>query len=307
MSEVQPPAPIVKVEALTEIANDLYVIPDLGVPLVPNIGIVGGRDAVLVIDTGMGPRNASKVLRAVEEIAGNREIYVTTTHFHPEHSYGASVLAASGTLLMNRTQQEDMRTKGPAYLEFFQTFGDSVAAELADVEFVDPSVVYEAEYALDLGGRLVTMHATGRAHTKGDQVIRIPDVQAVFCGDLVEESQFSIFPWFPPEDADVSGIRWIRVMEKLLAAGDTLIIPGHGRVSNRNLLEQVHDYLKFLRDEVWTRHTAGVSEDQIVTEVYNLARSLHPQWVGEEWIEKGVRCLCAEAPGTHRHSAAKSG
>lgn len=307
MSDQQPPAPIVRVDSITDVADDFYVIPDHGVPLVPNIGIVGGRDAVLVVDTGMGPRNAGNVLAEVDRIARGRKIYLTTTHFHPEHSYGAAVLAEHATFVMNRAQLEDMRTKGPGYLDFFRTFGDTVATELEGVEFVDPAVVYDAEYSLDLGGRLVTMHATGRAHTKGDQVIRVPDVQAVFCGDLVEESQFSIFPWFPPEDADVSGVRWIRVMEDLLAAGDTLVIPGHGRVSDRSLLEEVHAYLQFLRREVWTRQAAGMGDDQIVEEVYALARERHPNWVGEEWIEKGVRCLCSEAPGTAGHAAADVG
>jgi glyoxylase-like metal-dependent hydrolase (beta-lactamase superfamily II) len=296
MSEMPPPAPIVQVDAIVDVAKDFYVIPDQGVPLVPNIGIVGGRDAVLVIDTGMGQRNAQNVLHQVDQIARGRKIYLTTTHFHPEHSYGAATFAEHATILMNRAQLDDIHTKGPGYLEFFRTFGPSVAQELEGVEFVEPSVVYETDYSLDLGDRLVTMHATGRAHTKGDQVIRVPDVNAVFCGDLVEESQFAIFPWFPPEDVDVSGTQWISVMEGLLSSGDTLIVPGHGRVSGRELLTEVHSYLEFLRDEVWSRHATGMHEDSIVEEVYQLARNRNPNWVGEEWIEKGTRCLCAEAP-----------
>ncbi|MFM8350708.1 MAG: MBL fold metallo-hydrolase [Actinomycetales bacterium] len=296
MADEQPPAPIVRVDEIQDVERDFYVIPDMGVPLVPNIGIVGGRDAVLVVDTGMGPRNASQVLAKVDEIAQGRRIYLTTTHFHPEHSYGAAVLAEQATFLINTAQLEDLQVKGPGYLEFFRTFGDSVAAELAGVVFVEPTVTYDQEYQLDLGGRIVTMHATGRAHTKGDQVIRVPDIGAVFCGDLVEESQFSIFPWFPPEDADVSGVRWIAVMEGLMRAGDRLVIPGHGRVSGPDLLAEVHAYLLFLRDEVWTRHRAGMAEDQIVAEVDVMALERHPKWVGQEWIEKGVRCLCAEAP-----------
>ena len=296
MADEQPPAPIVRVDEIQDVERDFYVIPDMGVPLVPNIGIVGGRDAVLVVDTGMGPRNASQVLDKVDDIAQGRRIYLTTTHFHPEHSYGAAVIAEQATFLMNTAQLEDLRIKGPGYLEFFRTFGDSVATELAGVEFVEPTITYDQEYQLDLGGRIVTMHATGRAHTKGDQVIRVPDVGAVFCGDLVEESQFSIFPWFPPEDADVSGVRWIAVMEGLMRAGDSLVIPGHGRVSGSDLLEEVHAYLVFLRDQVWSRHRAGMQEDQIVAEVEVQAKERHPKWVGQEWIEKGVRCLCAEVP-----------
>ena len=84
------------------------------------------------------------------------------------------------------------------------------------------------------------------------------------------------------------------MMAGLLAAGDTLVVPGHGRVSGAGLLEEVHDYLRFLRDEVWSRKAAGASDDLISAEVYELARAAHPQWVGEEWIEKGVQCFCSE-------------
>ena len=48
MADEQPPAPIVRVDEIQDVERDFYVIPDMGVPLVPNIGIVGGRDAVLV-------------------------------------------------------------------------------------------------------------------------------------------------------------------------------------------------------------------------------------------------------------------
>lgn len=289
-----PPAPVVVTDGIVDVARDLFVIPDRGVPLVPNIGVVCGDRAVLVVDTGMGPRNADQVLAKVREIANDRPLFVTTTHFHPEHSYGIASFAPHATVLMNAAQLKDLQDKGPGYLEFFRTFGEPVAHELEGVTFVQPNVVYDTEYELDLGGRVVTMHATGQAHTKGDQVIRVPDVSAVFCGDLVEESQFSIFPWFPPEDVDVSGTRWINVMAALRSAGDTLIVPGHGRVSGPELLDEVHDYLSFLKAEVWSRKGSGMSDDMIVSEVHELAKAAHPQWVGEEWIELGVRCLCAE-------------
>lgn len=287
-----PPAPIVKTEHLEEVQKGLYVIPDQGVPLVPNIGIVVGNTGVLVVDTGMGAKNAARVLSAVEKISQGKDLYLTTTHFHPEHSYGSSIFKGKAKILMNRDQLRDIENKGKPYLDFFRTFGDTVASELENVDFVQPDISYDTDYTLDLGGRTVTMHATGQAHTLGDQVIRVPDISAVFCGDLVEESQFSIFPWFPPEDVDVSGEKWIKVIQSLISAGDSLVIPGHGRVSDRSLLIDVHDYLTFLKREVWTRFNAGLPEEKIIQEVGEMAKKLHPNWVGDEWIEKGIQCFC---------------
>jgi hypothetical protein len=74
MTDQQPPAPIVRTEGLSEVAPDFYVIPDNGVPLVPNIGIVGGKNAVLVIDTGMGPANA-----VLQQAARSTSLLLTST------------------------------------------------------------------------------------------------------------------------------------------------------------------------------------------------------------------------------------
>ncbi len=55
----------------------------------PNIGVIGGNHSVLVVETGMGPRSAAKVLAFTAECAKGRKLYLTTTHFHPEHAFGA--------------------------------------------------------------------------------------------------------------------------------------------------------------------------------------------------------------------------
>lgn len=52
--------------------------------------------------------------------------------------------------------------------------------------------------------------------SKRDQVITVPDAGVMFTGDLVETGQFAIFPWFPRYDADVSGLRWINAMGRLI-------------------------------------------------------------------------------------------
>src|ERR1041385_9292655 len=55
----------------------------------PNIAIVVGSRAVLVVDTGLGPRNGATIARVVSKVApGNQKLYLTTTHFHPEHAGG---------------------------------------------------------------------------------------------------------------------------------------------------------------------------------------------------------------------------
>jgi glyoxylase-like metal-dependent hydrolase (beta-lactamase superfamily II) len=286
--------PIVELDQAQELARDLVVIPNRGVDLVPNIGVIGGDHSVLVVETGMGPRNAEKVLAFASAYAKGRTLYLTTTHFHPEHAFGAQVFAGEATYLLNGAQAADLTAKGPGYLEMFRTLGAPVARQLEGVELVTPDVVYDDTYELDLGGRVVRMRATGRAHSKGDQVVTVPDAGVLFTGDLVEAGQFAIFPWFPPYDVDVSGLRWIEVMRRLIATGPRVVVPGHGEISGPQVLADVRDYLELLRDETWVRRDSAMSTETTAAEVEALMIERHPEWAGQEWIEKGVGCFCAE-------------
>lgn len=294
MAETVPSEPIVDVSQAQELAHDLVVIPNRSVDLVPNIGVIGGAHSVLVIDTGMGPRNAEKVLQFASDYAGSRTLYLTTTHFHPEHAFGASVFAEQATYLANQTQAADLVTKAPGYLQMFRGLGEAIARQLEGVVVTAPDVVYEDSYDLDLGGRVVQLRATGRAHSKGDQVITIPDAGILFTGDLAEAGQFPIFPWFPPHDTDVSGVRWIAVIQRLAAGHPQVVVPGHGDVSGPQLLTDVGDYLRLLRDETWRRRNFGADEESIVEEVRAVLIERHPDWTGQEWIQPGVGCLHAE-------------
>ncbi|MFE3142569.1 MBL fold metallo-hydrolase [Streptomyces scopuliridis] len=296
MAEYTMPDPVVDVTDVRELARDLVVIPNRRVQLVPNIGIIGGQHSVLVVETGMGPGNARKVLEFAAGYAKGRRLFLTTTHFHPEHAFGAGAFAGEATFLINQAQAEDLKVKGPGYIDMFKGLGEPVARQLEGVELAQPDVVYDQSYDLDLGGRVVQLRATGRAHSKGDQVVRVPDADVLFTGDLAEAGQFAIFPWFPPYDTDVSGTRWLSVMQRLAAEGAGIVVPGHGEIGGPRLLADVRDYLRLLRDETWIRRDSGAGEQTINDEISALMIERHPDWAGQEWIEKGVGCLCSEHP-----------
>src|ERR1700683_286036 len=57
----------------------------------PNIAIVVGDRATLVVDTGLGPRNGATIARVAAKLApSNQKLFLTTTHFHPEHAAGVA-------------------------------------------------------------------------------------------------------------------------------------------------------------------------------------------------------------------------
>src|SRR6516162_8683330 len=65
--------PLVKEGRTIKVSDHVYVIPDDNVPIVPNVGIIVGTKATLVVDTGLGPRNAETILREVAKVSRNAE------------------------------------------------------------------------------------------------------------------------------------------------------------------------------------------------------------------------------------------
>lgn len=297
MTEAGMPDPLVSTSAATQLAPDLVVLPNDDVPLVPNIGLIGGREAVLVVDSGLGPANAATVLAFARDFAAGRRLYLTSTHFHPEHAFGAEVFAGEATYLVNRAQAEDLATKGEGYLAMFTGLDPVIAKRLSGARIPVPDFVYDDAHELDLGGRTVRLSAVGRAHSRGDQVVTVPDADVLFTGDLAETGQFAIFPWFPPHDTDVSGPGWITVMERLAAARPKVVVPGHGGVGGLEVVEDVLAYLRLLRDETWRRRDSALGLATITEEVRELLIRRYPDWSGREWIDTGVACLCAEHGG----------
>jgi glyoxylase-like metal-dependent hydrolase (beta-lactamase superfamily II) len=289
-SNAPPPAPVVDPSATRQVADGVFVIGDRRIPLVPNIGIVLGSEAALVIDTGMGPANGQKVLDAARRLAGSRRLVLTLTHFHPEHGFGAQVFKGAATIHYNRAQRDELRAKGEAYLGMFKTFGPHVAQALEGTRLVEPDTVYEgASATMDLGGRTVEMRTWGLAHTAGDQVIWLPQERILFTGDLAEERMFPIFPWFPPDDVHIDGARWAQILTELARATPAVVVPGHGDIGGAEILVAVRDYIVDLGERVAAEKRAGKDADAIVRVLAPKVRAEHPDWSAPEWIDFAIR------------------
>ena len=275
-----------------EIADGVFVVPDGRVPLVPNVGVIVGTRAALVIDVGLGPHNGSSVHDMARELTGDRLLLVTLTHFHPEHGFGAQAFD-DVTIVYNRPQHEEFREKAAGYLDTFRGLGDAVAHELEDVEFVDPHIVYDGAADLDLGGKVVQLRQRGPAHTRGDQSIFLPDARILFTGDLTENRFLPIFPFFPPYDVDVDGSRWMRVLDELKGLDPQTVVPGHGELADPGLLTTTSEYLAMLKSETERLADEGQDADTIIATLTPQIVDRYPNWdTSETWrIALGIQSL----------------
>ena len=289
-----PPPPVVT-GSPEEIVDGVFVVPDGRVPLVPNIGVIVGARAALVVDTGLGPRNGSIADKVAKELAGDRPLFLTLTHFHPEHGFGAQAFS-DATIIYNRAQHEELRDKGQGYLATFRDLGDAVAEQLEGVEFVSPDVVYDGGADIDLGGKIVQLRTWGPAHSRGDQAVILPAERVVFTGDLVENRFYPIFPFFPPYDVDVNPDNWIHVIEEMQRLDPKIVVPGHGEIADTGLLATTLEYLTLLGSETKRLAGEGNEADQIIAILAAQLAKRYPDWdASEPWrVATAVQTFLAQ-------------
>lgn len=278
-------APLVDPGAIRQLAERVHVIPDGRVEFVPNVGIVVGDRTALVIDTAMGRANGERILEAARELAGDRRLLLTTTHFHPEHAFGAQPLAAEATYVANAAQAAELADKGTEYVEMFSGFGAALAELLADVELVAPDVTYAGRSArLDLGGVAVELLYEGPAHTRGDQLVLLPEERILFTGDLVEERFLPIFP-----DADADGELWLAMLDRLDALEPAVVVPGHGAPGDLGLVEELRRYLVAVRERVQELQAEGRAPEEVEAAIDEEMRSRYSDWDNQIWITSAVQ------------------
>src|SRR5260370_6281858 len=119
----------------------------------PNIAIVVGSSATLVVDTGLGPRNGATIARVTARLApGNQKLFLTTTHFHPEHAGGEAGFPGGTILIRNAVQQSEMELHGKEMIDLFAGRSAQNKDLLANATLRTPDITFEQEAQLDLGG-----------------------------------------------------------------------------------------------------------------------------------------------------------
>src|SRR5271156_7190331 len=115
--------------SVTRVSEHVYAIVGF-----PNIGIVVGDRATLVVDTGLGARNGAIVVKQAEKLAKAPNLYLTTTHFHPEHAMGEQAFPPRTLIIRPAVQQDEMNQHANEMMDLFRGFSAQSKELLADVK-----------------------------------------------------------------------------------------------------------------------------------------------------------------------------
>lgn len=259
----------------------------------PNIAIVTGPRATLVVDTGLGPANGRAVAQAARRLSNPRaRLYLTTTHFHPEHASGDSGFPADTILIRNTVQQKELEAHGMDMVHMFASRSAQNRELLAGVAFRTPDILFDRAARLDLGdGVSARLFWMGTAHTLGDELIEVEPDRTLIPGDIVQNK---LLPNLYGTDANLKS--WIEILGQLRALNALHVVPDHGALGSGALVDQEYLFLTRLQTRALALKRQGESADEAGRTVLKKFQVAYPDWPNLQGIPGLVAHVYSENP-----------
>jgi glyoxylase-like metal-dependent hydrolase (beta-lactamase superfamily II) len=256
-------------EETTKISDHVWAIMGF-----PNIAIVVGSRATLVVDTGMGPKNGATVARVAAKLApNNTKLFLTTTHFHPEHAAGEPGFPPGTILIRNAVQQQEMEQHGQEMIEMFRSHSPQNQDLLAGVVLRPPDVTFNQEATVDLGGVTARLLWFGGAHTKGDELTFVEPDRTLISGDVVQNKTMPNI--FGDGGTPAS---WLGVLDRVAALNAAHVLPDHSAPGDGSLVAAERDLISEIRTQALALKRQGVSADDAGKQVSAALKTRHPDW-----------------------------
>lgn len=219
-----------------------------------NIVVFSSPEGKLLVDAGIAV-SRPKIEAALARIGAAPPRYVVNTHWHWDHtdgnewlhSLGATVVAQEGVLkrlsATTRVEEWDFTFRP------WPTGGR-------------PTVTFETDKTIRLGGETVVLKNFGVGHTDGDAAVYFKRADVLALGDVFWNG------FYPFIDNGTGGgiddvIRWVNASLSL-ASEKTLVVPGHGPVGTRAQLAEYRDMLVGVRENVARLKRQGKTVDEVL-------------------------------------------
>jgi len=240
----------------------------------PNIAVVVGSRATLVVDTGLGPKNGATAARVAARLApNNRKLFLTTTHFHPEHAAGEPGFPAGSILIRDAVQRREMELHGREMIDMFSQRSEQNKDLLAGVVLRSPDVIFDQEATVDLGGVTARLLWFGGAHTKGDELTFVEPDRTLISGDVVQNKTMPNI--FGDGGTPAS---WLAVLDKVAALTVAHVLPDHSDPGDGSLVAAERELISGIRTQALALKRQGVSADDAGKQVSASLKSQHPDW-----------------------------
>ena len=226
-----------------------------------NVGLVAGSRGLLVIDTHSSAITARAVVEHVRALGAGEVVAVVNTHAHWDHVFGNSTFLEEydgPPIVAHEEAAATLRDEGRLMLE-------KLAADLdvTGTTVVVPDEPFSSARVIDLGDRIVEVVHPGRGHTGGDAVVRVPDADVLYAGDLVEESPSgNAVPGFGDDCYPLEWPATLDLLTSMLADG-SVVVPGHGLPVDREFVMDQRASIGVVAETIRDLASRGVRPEQM--------------------------------------------
>jgi len=251
-----------------------------------NVVVWNGPEGVLVVDAGNAAA-APQLLEAIGRVADGSVRFLVNTHWHPDHVGGNAALRRTGALAIAHQQTRALMSERQA----IPAYDLEVPAAPRDAL---PSVTFDDTLTLHLNGdRLALLHVPG-AHGNGDLIAWWETANVVHVGDAYYAGGYPFVDG--ANGGSLAGM--VAALETVLSRADarTVIVPGHGPVSNRAELSAYRDMLVAVGRRVRELVEQGKNLDEVL-EAQPTAEYDERYGPGAVSAERFVRNLYADLSG----------
>ena len=278
--------PLVRENATEKISDHVYVIPDNNVGMVPNVGIIVGSRGTLVVDTGMGARNGQTIVREMQKGSKTPELYLATTHVHPEHDLGAGGFPAHTKMIRSQAQIKEIAESGLETAKRFSSMTPLNAELLAGADFRKADIIFDQEHVLDLGGVRVRIMAMGFNHTRGDQAFFVEPDAVLFSGDV---SMLAV-----PNVGGGTVKQWLNSQNVFAKLQPRRVVPSHGALGDASMVANNRAFLETVQSRVAELKKQGRTLEETTTAVTAELQPKYPTAGGR--LTSTIRAAYSEAP-----------
>lgn len=262
-----------------EIASGVYLLEGSG----GNMVAVTGADGILLVDSGF-EEGGDLLAEAVARLGSGPVRFLVNTHFHFDHVGGNEHLADSGAVIIaHQTARQRMLAEWHV--------PDGLGMEMPVIppypEAALPTLTFKASTTVHLDGQPIEIIKLPDGHTDADVAVFLREANVLHTGDVFFSNSFPIVDSF--HGGSIDGL--ITEVGALidLADDDTIVVPGHGPLSNRLGLREYRERLQAGRDRIATLIAEGKSLDETVAA--NPTDGLYPHgesWLPPEWFVRLV-------------------
>jgi glyoxylase-like metal-dependent hydrolase (beta-lactamase superfamily II) len=251
----------------------------------PNIAIVVGSKATLVVETGMGRRNGAFVAEQAAKLTKGARLYLTTTHPHPEHSAGQDGFPPDTIVIRPKVQQREMDEMGQGMIDLFRGFNDTNRELLADARAGKSDIVFDDDLTVDLGGGVtVRLVYFGPAHSNSDTLAFVEPDRVLVSGDVVQNKTGILL-----YGSRSTVKNWIAVVDKIAAAfKPAIILPDHSLPGGGELIAEQRGFLADLEASIQAARREGKSAEEAAKQINADFQKRYAGWHRLMFIERSV-------------------